>query len=443
MNYPIRVGATILSVSLSVNCLLAIVLLFGDSRPRPSKDSQAPSSLEAARDVPPSSVAVRSGATASGPKSGPSFSSPEQIRDRLRALGLPESVVRRAIQEHLLAPFQSKVRRMLDTVSQREGRGYWQSDGAGGQYMPLPAEMLSELREQQRKLRADLRRLLGPAPRDARTAYLNNTDFLPPEKGERLSELNSDYAELRMRIMQQVRGFPTDEDKAQLELLRKESERDLGSLLTPEEKAQYDMRVSSTTGQMRRFLSYFDASESEYRSLYALFDKVEKKFGSSSDLAMAGYDSGSSMEYWHARSQALTALNPEIEQALGADRYAAYQRAQDRDYQRLQAAALRFELPSSTVDQVYALRDKALEASLALRNDESLSADARREACAKLAEDIRRQVRTSLGAELGESYLKQAMSWLNYLERGTGVKVSSTGTILIPDGPVRYLQKKS
>ena len=430
---------TVLAVSLALNFLFGLVLVFGGDAPAAKSRSPSSPSSAAALPVPGGPSFARVGPREERPAGGaaPAVSANlVAVRDCLRSLGVSERVLRQTLSVMQSARYHARLVDIMTAARNRDGRGYWQPDDVAYPFANFPLERLAELRELSRQNRAELRQLLGPAPLDPALVYQMRREFLPPEKYEQLAELESDYAELRMQAMREVRGFGTAEDQARLKLLQQEKERDLAALFTPEEKEQYELRQSNAAMQLRQRLNGFAATEAEYRALYALIAAQEKQFPLNSDLTFVtgNYTSPAYLETMRARSAAQATLNQQIEQALGAERYAAYQRAQDRDYQRLQAAAQRFDLATTTVDQVYALRQKAIDTSQALKADATMSTADRRAALTQLAAETRQQVRTSLGPTIGDAYLQQSMTWLNSLERGYPLRVHPSGFV-VPDLP--------
>jgi len=138
-----------------------------------------------------------------------------------------------------------------------------------------------------------------------------------------------------------------------------------------------------------------------------------------------------------ARAQAQKELDAQIKSALGDERYADYQRAQRSDYQTLQAAAQRFDLSSETVAQTYQVREDTAAAAQQISNDKNLNADEKNQAYSALADQATAQIRASLGDEVGDAYINNALQWLKQLPQGGTVRVSEDGGNVYVSPPPR------
>lgn len=426
--------SVVLSASLVANGVLGMVLFFCDIGGKGSAvEAGSGAALSAAADAASASKGrthADGGLQRADGDRRPDTA--ERMRDRMRALGVPEECIRKALASHLMAPYQQCLREHLELTRNRKGRAYWQGDPLPNlQSYVVPPEKQQELLEHLRVARQELRRLLGPAPIDPAVAYLNRRDYLNPDKYERLTALEADYLDLRNQTMNAVRGIATSEDEKRLAFLEAERERDLAALLTPEELEAHRLRNSKAATMLRARAQYFDATEGEYRLLYGIFDGIESRSPMPNELSLyAGASSAFASSASSERTAAYAAMNREIEQALGPQRYADYLKAQQPDYQVLQVAAQRFDLPSAVVEQVYGLREKAVQASQAILEDRTLTSDARKRALADIAANTRAQVRQSAGADVGDAYLRQSMSWLSYLDRGLALKTLPLGAIV-------------
>lgn len=436
-----KILSVVLSASLVANFVLGLLFLFGEWRRGPDCGTSAPTVGQGSGG---GSAGAPSGWAVGVPGRGASlgtaarFSTPEAMRDRLRALGVPEDCIRRTLAEHLQAAHRRRINEIHDLARNRRGRAYWQGDPVPNlRHFVLSPEQQQELLDSNRAVRTELRRLLGPAPLDPVAAYLYRRDYLDPDKGERLAALELDYSDLRQLTLGQARGFATPEDQKRLALLESEKADDLAALLTPEELAAYRLRESQAATTLRTRIAYFDASEAEYKTLFAIFDRIESRQPAMNELAFySGASGGLSSEAMLARNEAFMKANREIEEALGPQRYAEYLKSQQRDYQALQAAAQRFDLAPAVVDRVYGLTDAAVDASQSLIQDTSLSAADRKAALARIAGETRQKVRLELGTSVGDAYLGQSMSWLSSLERGAALRRTPLGgvTPVYPQG---------
>ena len=350
---------------------------------------------------------------------------PAALRDALRAAGVPEELVRQIVNNKVWSRHNARLKAL--TAARPGNSAYWRGASEPG----LSAEQRAELRELSRAAREQMAGLFGGATEAGSAADSDShSDFLPPAKAAQLREIERDYSELRAQVLQDTQGFRTAADLEKLRYLDEEKKRDLEALLTPAERQAYELRNSATAQRLRSQLAQFDTTEAEYQAIYGLQRAFDQKFNRD-DATTGGlrlFDS----EAMRERSSAEKQLQADLKSTLGEQRYADYVRAQDQDYRTLQAAATRYNLPQSAVDQVYTMRDATLAASQRIANDASLDSDQKRQAISALAAPARDQVVAVLGAEVGEAYLKNTGNgWFAAVERGSSVTLSPGGGMAI------------
>jgi hypothetical protein len=99
-------------------------------------------------------------------------------------------------------------------------------------------------------------------------------DFVAPEKAAILAKMTVDYAEMESRLTDD--GNAPDARKA-VELLMAERRKDVLAQLTPEERAEYDLRFSETAALNARRFTRMQATEKEYRALEPILEQVVKE----------------------------------------------------------------------------------------------------------------------------------------------------------------------
>ncbi|OAM87212.1 hypothetical protein AW736_24935 [Termitidicoccus mucosus] len=332
--------------------------------------------------------------------------------DRLRSLGMPESVVRDVVRAMLMKPYNERRQQLL--ASKGAGnRAWWQGPDGGAE--TLTREERDELRAMTRDINTQLSAIMDAGDVSGRAA--SRYAFLPADKAARLAELDRDYGELRADLFQESRRFKVAGDDDALRLVREERDRDLAAILSPAEYEQYQKRYSPTASKLRQRVAGMDITESEYSAIYEVLAPLEKNSGenlSAKDRAV-----------WQQASV------DAIRSILGDERYGAYERSTNPDYLNLQAAAERFDIPSGTITQVYNLRDDVASQSQRIAADKSLSAKQKREALAALAANTRAEVGSQLGDEVAAAYLDKNMTWLRQVEKGGALQVTATGDIKI------------
>ena len=246
-----------------------------------------------------------------------------------------------------------------------------------------------------------------------------------------MGELERDYRDLRARTIAEMGGFPMPGDEAKLKVIEDEKKRDMLALLTPEEKEAHDLRTSTTAQQLQRIFSGFNGTEEEYKAIFALQRTLEEKYPTGAAGDIARYSGADMSDYYKARAEEQKNIDAQIKEMLGEERYADYLRGQRPDYQTLMAAAERFDLSAEAVVQTYQVRDDTAREAKRISDDRSLSAEQKRVAYAALAEQATAQIKASLGDEVGDAYINNALVWLKNLPRGGNVSISERGTVSV------------
>lgn len=344
-----------------------------------------------------------------------------RLRDELRAAGLDEESVRLIVSVRLWKRYEARMKALQPAPD--PDRPWWKNDD---EYRGQTREQREQARLLRDEQRAELEALLGKDPNaaGANSWLARQYGFLPEEKREELQRLEQDYNDLASETRREARGFMLPSDQEKLRFIEEEKRRDLATFLSPEEYAAYEMRQSRTAQNLRRRMTQMDATEAEFRTIFEIQKDFDERF-TEADRFGGG---ARTQEELKARAEAEKAVKAQIRDALGADRYAAYVRAQDNDYQQLRNATQRFQLPADTPDRIYALRDEVPRRATRIADDSSLSADQKREALKKLAAETRDSVRATLGSEVAQVYFaNNGMSWVNHLENGTIVSFNEDG----------------
>jgi len=124
--------------------------------------------------------------------------------------------------------------------------------------------------------------------------------------------------------------------------------------------------------------------------------------------------------------------------ALGPDRFADWQRGNRLDYRGLIDVQRRFNVPQPTLAEVAKIPVSLSEAANHLIDNGVLDAGEKKAGLTKLANEARTHVRTVLGAEIGDAYLRASgRMWVDILDRGAAYTFAPGGTSVrsIPDMP--------
>jgi len=348
---------------------------------------------------------------------------PEDLKGliaKLRDAGFPPSVIRSVIQTLISARFAPRMREVYGVDESvpywRQRPGYLSSSDT--KRMELNRQISSERSKLMRELFSDD---FFNTNGDATAAQRRQYGDIPRSKIDLLERINEDYNDLAGQIRAAMGGITLPEDREKLALLEREKHADLAAILTPAELADYEMRTSSITSMLRSRLGAFDLSESEFRALYQVQKAISDQFAANGGMQGINFEIRRSLGEQYVE---------QMKAALGPERFAEYNRAQDRDYQQLTALGQRENIPVQTLQEAFAMRDTLATESNRIFADPALTADQKRAALATLAQQTRNQLLTALGPTVGPAYLRTAENWLRNVESGSAVSFDGppTGT---------------
>ena len=222
--------------------------------------------------------------------------------------------------------------------------------------------------------------------------------FLPAAKRDALRRINQDYDELTAKFG--ANGVQLASDRERLKLLRAERERDIAALLSPAELAEYAMRTSPSSAVIRA--RYGDAieTEDEFRRVFTLQQAFDDRF------PLETLKARSTPEGMKAFAEAQRQLQQDIRAAVGEPAWTRMQRAADADLRTLDALVGRLNLPSSTTDQIGALRDSLATESQRINADSAAAMPQRRTQIQELAARAKRELTAALGQEGADAYVQ-------------------------------------
>jgi len=374
-------------VSIGINVVLATFLLRANrptsvSRERPSSTRSSERSLK-----------IESAPTANSDPKRFDWKSVESADYKmylanLRAAGCPEETIRDIIRADVTKLYDEKKQAVRKESPKFE---YWKGDsfirGVGREAW---TKMLALDEERDGVLRA-----LGIEPEYRRAALKKENarewmlDFLSDEKKEHIARMTR---ELENGLATRDRNSLSGQDIQQLWHEHGEA---VKRLLTPEEALQYDLRMSPLAGQIRIETRALDLTETEFIQLYKLHEAQQREAKVEPENALVT----------ERRTQQ---LQEQIRQALGPERYAAYDLAKDPRYQATYVFATESGLGSRQIQELHDTIKTAEQATARIRSDPGIAADRRGEAL----EGIRRETERALQTKFGEA------AWQQYQSRG-------------------------
>ncbi len=347
---------------------------------------------------------------------------------RLRAAGFPAAAIRAIVGAQIQKRFADRMNALVRTV---EDTPFWRPAPMNSMNNPKLMEERQQIYRERARL---LRELLGPDTfaysGDATAAQRRQFGDLPKSKIDAIERINEDYAEMLSQVRAATQGITLPEDREKIALLEREKRADLAAILTPAEFADYEMRTSPITMRIRAALTLMDATEAEFRAIFA----AQQPFAAI--LYPERMTSGS--DQMQLRREATTKMEAQLKAALGDTRANEFLRASNYEFQQLVQIAQRENLPASAAVRAYELRTTTSEESARIGSNHNLSNEDKRAALKTLAQNTALQLVATLGATGGQAYAQSA-SWLKAIEIGSVVTFEGTTTmfrsISSPTGP--------
>jgi hypothetical protein len=417
-------SSRILVASLAINLALAATLIFthpstaSTDHPAPSPAARIEQSITSAnsdRSSTPSSVPTPAKRGQTTPlwsqlQTGDDL---DQLAARLAEAGFTKREIHTVINDLAGRKFEAERAALR---SQQPERPYWKPNYTHS------STISPELRARQNEISQRQSAFIAKYARESERIAEDETiaeNFrlrygdLPLEKLTRLADIQSDYQELEMKLhyeqSSRANQQPTPADREKQRLLETEKENDIRQLLAPEEYAEYSLRESRTAMELRSRLNLLRLTEAEYKALFTLQRPIDEQFFA----ATAAGDEAQGK----ARYEALQKLSPQIEAALGPDRYADYQQLMKGGDDQVTRLMSRLELPLATAGKITVLRDTASEQAAAIRSDSALTPAEREIRLATLARETETKLGTLLRTPRGvEAYSELKGDWLRALQ---------------------------
>jgi len=339
----------------------------------------------------------------------------------LRAAGFPPKTIRAVIAALLDEQYAERRRKI---IGDQQVPPYWK---AGSMMSSYTSGKMSELRTLDREKQDALAQLLGADAMVSETErYFMQRQYgdLAQEKVLALQRIKQDYGELQNQVFSESGGILLPWDREKLEMIKQEQEKDIAALLTPEELQQMNLRSSSTAQQLQYKLAGFDPTEQEYLTLYSL----QKQF-----------DDKNNTPFWLNSVKATQrmadqkALDEQIKEALGAERYVQYQQATDSSFKAASRIVASLNLPADNANQVWNLQNDYKKQATAISGASDLTPEQKRQQMVEFGKQTEQQLSTLL-TPAGLNAYKQSGggNWVRTFGTGTPVRmVPAGGNVII------------
>jgi hypothetical protein len=301
--------------------------------------------------------------------------------ENLRAIGCPEATIRDIIVADINELFAGRIKELVDGVTGR----FWDFMLNHGELEKLVEEKAKELNaldDEREEMFATLFGEKDPMAKireaeqekEERARWRQTLDFLPGAKLAQFLKIKDRFSAARQDLKQPGNTLTHDERGRKSQELNLEEERQIHALFTPQELEEYKLRTSSAAG-FRPGLADFEATEEELRAIARA--KMNQK-----------------------QAPAQGPADAEIKELLGAERFAAYQRASDDAYRQTLRITDRFELPPETAVQVYQMQKEAEAQARKIRDDTNRSVEERQAILEVMQGETEKSISLVLGSKV-------------------------------------------
>lgn len=328
----------------------------------------------------------------------------KQYIANLRSIGCPEETIRDIIIADVNKLFDSRRKDLFPATNRFE---YWK----GGNFL---AALLDESKMQKEQAlnaekRALLKELLGVDVPDTGDIISGTKtfdamlDFLPAEKRTQIMELEQKFAARMAKSMKDIqRG-----DLEAFKRLQAEKDEEMLKLLSPDEKFEYDLRMSQSAMMMRMQMGDFETSEQEFRDLFKLRKQFDDEFG-------AFGIPPSKPEERERRTTAQKQLDADTRRVLGEDRFLEYKYSDDFARSSFSKIADEFQIPKQKAYKVYDIRDVAQAEAAQVRGNKALTAEERQFKLDQIRATTEQELGNLIGQPARDKYVEQG-SWIKNL----------------------------
>jgi hypothetical protein len=327
----------------------------------------------------------------------------------LRAIGCPEMTVRDIIMTDVMRLY-----------AQRRGQYYqngrpfkfWETDEKRKLKQTQLEDREKQLAQIDKELPAVLRELLGVNYERELNKYFVDTDednrrlaFLSEDKRSQLTALRDQFEGERERITYNQDGALSAEDVEKLKKIDEDQDAALSSLLSPDEKDEYQLSMSPTADHLRSELIGFNPTEDEFRDLFRRQQAIDAAYA---------YDDMTDPTVRAAKAADEQNMMSDVKTQLTPDRAAALDRSKDPDYQNLTLLTERFELPTETSQAILDMRQTAEDEKQQLLANKEIAPEQVALALKAIEAETEKAARETLGDQAYSQY-SQSAGWIHDL----------------------------
>ena len=339
--------------------------------------------------------------------------------ENLRRIGCPEETIQDLVKRDLDQHYDQLKATALNKGTTRND--YWATGHPNALSQPS-INTRAELAQLDQEKSAVLKDLFGVeglaeinrsspyarAKSKAKTGYA--MDFIPDET---MAELNSMEQEFGSKLLKKMASGTSDaQDRNEIRMLREARENQIASMLTPEQKLEYDLRKSPTAANLRLQLDGFDPSEDEFRNIFQIQKKFEDDHGVISGATISPVEV-------QERRLAEQDMKNDMRSMLGEDRFQDYLQQTDYDYKSIDKITQRQGLADNVSAQIYQMKSEAEELARGIRLNSGVPIGERQQQLQRIYNETSRSIESIMGQQGAASIQAQGggRNWLNNLGR--------------------------
>lgn len=337
-------------------------------------------------------------------------------RDNLRAIGCPETSAREIMRAVINETFGARRREILSAAQDN----YWdmvtRGELARRQFLPETdwAKALASLIAERRQVLMDILGVNEPEAQERQLQWKQREQslgWLPAGKRAQLMELEEQHQK-RLEHWAAALGSrtPSPQEQAQLAEWQQELDDAKTNLLSPTEQKELQLRKSDVADWAAN-LPGFSPSENEWRSLTALRLQFEHPQNGLND------SQAEDAEKQSQQNQMQPDFDAAVQAALGPDRFAQYQLANNNQYQDWHKVTQRYGLSDDVVNQSLQVQQAAQNAAGQIRANSNLSADQQKAALNAIQQQTEQTLSQILSDRVLSTYKEYGGDWLDALNR--------------------------
>lgn len=394
------VGAALLAVSLAGNAYFLT---------READVASAPG----APNTKPMPLATRSAGAAAAPAPPLANVDVAALRDQLRASGADEELVRTIVHGILRRRGRQEVSKQ---IFERAERGWWRD-----QHLTRGMTDLGTAEDPaiyQSIVTAPLEGLLGADPLDIAVSDARYA-FLPGALGEEFGKL--DRAQLSVLTAART-GNPTNDPAKAAEVQQQlraleEKRQALRQTFTPEQRANWDMRLSPVASSLGRRTDLANGTEAEYVALFPIADGYAK---ASAEKLPDGTDVAA------ARNELQRSTMKQLVTTFGYERALDYIWSGTQEYTVVARASRDLNLPNSTAARVTQLAAETGVEAAKIEANPAATSEEKRAALAALQQRTQPALDALLSPDAQQQLGAAATTWFTALGRGSFKPIAPT-----------------